>query len=910
MIDEGSGPSVLVGPADLVRALAGVDESDWSQVAGFLGYDLREVEREPSGSATPSGEAKHEQRRPPPLPPPDPRPPLRCWRVDHVEFGPYVDEVPSERPLGAGLRADQIGRHPQDAKPIAVPALAAWPSLRGAIEQLVRRARPLGEVDVDSLVDTMSRGDPIRRVPRRPRRVQGPRVVVIVDRSDRLLPCWTDQDLVVAAMQRELGGIEVVRWPEGLEGCPRDDEVLGLVEPSLARDDVVLVLGDLGLLGDASEVEAWRRVGEALHELGVRLGALVPCPRERWPDALARVWSAVAWADPDHARAPTREAPEVRRDRLWALLSWTIRLEASLLRAARAALPSTLADEGSEADLWNHPDAWVIGYELVVSDALRRKGWADLQAMMREESFQPAILAVIEAVREHHAGRARETLTEELRMLELLDPEGGWITPAERTRVYEFTQGVLATLSGEDGEVDVDELAEWTQRSTSERLPASTHPELVPMILQAGKRAGLVRAPRGYWEGQVPPPPGLLRKWDVWQVHDDLVIRPEGTPAPARGSLVVTMLARVGRIGVDGRDVELHDERGGELELPDADAFELSSDCVRHRVCRETRPDWAHAFGRDAFGLWATLRVGQAEQRMRWIVPGRFMMGSPDSEVGRDDDEGPQHRVTIEKGLWLADTPCTQAFWVAVMGSNPSRFQSPRRPVEQVSWEDVQTFIAQLRERFGSLDTGLPSEACWEYACRAGTTTATYAGDLELRGEHDAPVLDAIAWYGGNSGRHGFDLKDGWDSSDWPNKQYPHRRAATREVATRRANGWGLYDMLGNVWEWCEERYRPYEAAPVADPRPRGIGQQRVVRGGSWLDHARYVRAAFRLADVPGFRDESLGFRLAGGQGIAPSPESGERSDPRAGSREAREPSKGEDGVPTGGSRRSTKDRS
>lgn len=922
MSEQGSGPSHLIGPADLLRALEGVDAADWSRVAGFLGYDLRSREPERGRGESESSE-QYEPLRPPPLPPPDPRPPLRCWRVDHVEFSPHADAEANQtdrdgffehwyvlRPglkirlalpvdtskreasalgewishlayppetvqgLGlssgqAGLRADQVGRHAEDAKPIHVPALAPWPSLRGAIEQIAREARPLGDVDVDGLVDTIGRGDPIRRVPRRPRRVQGARIVVIVDRSDRLLPFWRDQEVVAGAMRRELGelGVEFVWWAEGLERPPSDEDALTLVEPMLAPGDAVLVLGDLGLHGEASDVEAWTRWGEALREAGVRTGALVPCPSDRWPEPLVRVWTPIAWADPGHARDPVHEGREVRRDRLWALLSWTVRCEASLLRAAGAALPSTIADEGTEADVWNHPDAQVFGYELVVSDGLRRKGWAELQAMMRDASWKSAIEAVIAVVREHHRGRARETLTEELRTLELLAPGEGWITASELERVRDFTQGVVATLSGKGGDVDVEELAEWTRHSTSERLPESDHPELVPMILDARARAGLVTAPPGYWLGQVPPPPGLpLRKWSVWQVHDRLVIRPESAPAPERGSLVVTMLARGGRVAVNGEEVVELDESGGEATLPDVEGFELSSDCVRYRVCRETRPEWAHAFGRDAFGLWATLRVGEVEQRMRWIVPGRFMMGSPKSEVGRFRDEGPQFRVIFAKGFWLADTPCTQEFWVAVMGSNPSRFEWPRRPVEQVSWQDAQAFIGRLREKLETLDVGLPSEARWEYACRAGMTTATYAGDLDLRGEHDAPVLDEIAWYGGNSGHHGFDLGDrGVDSSSWREKQYPHRRAAAREVATRRANPWGLYDMLGNIWEWCE------------DPDFAG---QRAYRGGGWDSDARLVRAAFRDWLEPGNRYGNLGFRLALGQGTAPSTAAGERSDP------------------------------
>ncbi len=192
-------------------------------------------------------------------------------------------------------------------------------------------------------------------------------------------------------------------------------------------------------------------------------------------------------------------------------------------------------------------------------------------------------------------------------------------------------------------------------------------------------------------------------------------------------------------------------------------------------------------------------------------------MGSPAAEEGRHPDEGPQQWITVTHGYWLADTPCTQALWVAVMGRNPSCFKgSLRLPVENVSWADAQSFLAKLNAQVPGLNAGLPTAAQWEYACRATSTEPRY-GDL-----------DEIAWYEGNS------------------------EGRTHEVGQKLANGWGLHDMLGNVWEWCADR--------------SGLsGQDRAIRGGSWFSIARLVRAASRLADEPGSRNGDQGFRLAGG---------------------------------------------
>ncbi|HRX62906.1 MAG TPA: formylglycine-generating enzyme family protein [Candidatus Competibacter sp.] len=306
--------------------------------------------------------------------------------------------------------------------------------------------------------------------------------------------------------------------------------------------------------------------------------------------------------------------------------------------------------------------------------------------------------------------------------------------------------------------------------------------------------------------------------------------------------------------------------------LPKAPAFFIHTDCERLTFRRLIKPTWASAIGRDRFGLWCEIAVdpGRGEpvvQRLRWIPPGRFWMGSPEEEPGRFDKEGPRHLVTLIDGYWLFDTPCTQSLWEAVIENNPSRFQSPTRPVEQVSWDDTQTFLSKINERIHGLNLVLPSEAQWEYACRAGTETALYTGELAILGECNAPALDPIAWYSGNSGVE-FDLTDGEDSSDWPEKQYSHTKAGTHPVKLKRANPWGLYDMLGNVWEWCQDGMKNYDAEAQTNPTSSlAADADRVLRGGSWGGFARRVRTAFRNHDHPVFRFDHFGFRCARVQG-------------------------------------------
>lgn len=238
-------------------------------------------------------------------------------------------------------------------------------------------------------------------------------------------------------------------------------------------------------------------------------------------------------------------------------------------------------------------------------------------------------------------------------------------------------------------------------------------------------------------------------------------------------------------------------------------------------------------FGQDQFGTWIDITINSVIQRFRLIGSGTFLMGSPETEEGRFRGEGPQHEVTISQPFWMADTPCTQSLWEAVMGENPSHFKGPNRPVENVNWIDVQVFLQRLNEILpttGSLFR-LPTEAEWEYACRAGNQGPTY-GDL-----------DDIAWYLKNSG------------------------GETHPVAQKKPNAWGLYDMLGNVDEWCHDGMRYYSPEAVTDPMGflKDDDYPRVIRSGSCEDGARYVRAAFRDGDHPDNRYDILGFRIIRG---------------------------------------------
>ena len=229
------------------------------------------------------------------------------------------------------------------------------------------------------------------------------------------------------------------------------------------------------------------------------------------------------------------------------------------------------------------------------------------------------------------------------------------------------------------------------------------------------------------------------------------------------------------------------------------------------------------SYGKEA-GDRVVISINGVEYAFRWIPAGTYTIGSPKSERGRNNDET-QHQVTLTQGFLMLETEITQKQWQTVMGNNPSDFKGDNLPVERVTWKDCQDFCKKL-SAYLNFSVKLPTEAQWEYACRAGTS------------EPYADALDDMAWHHGNSKRE------------------------THPVATKAPNAWGLYDMLGNVWEWCQDFYGNYSDKSVTDPTGAQNGGERVLRGGSWFKDSNECRSASRNKHSSGYRNNNLGFRI------------------------------------------------
>ena len=646
-------------------------------------------------------------------------------------------------------------------------------------------------------------------------------------------------------------------------------------------------------------------------------------------------WSPDARLHPVRAHGPGRPEPEGLEDLLAMAAVWR-RIDPPLLRALRRRHPATPLDAGLEGAFWRHSQV-VAGQVARVEgpgrprylerfrqlapalqatlERLRELHHAHLRAVLNHEECLAFAAQAHPSLRSDpvlaKAVAASETfmrrLTVTLQQGDAESDAAGWREAARgiETRadavMAERGKGWLLPLVAarmrRERAMGLEPVApEWADPATLAEALGQTGPGVnawlvrdaasASLVLQT-RPAGIRQSPLGGPDAALPLDAGglRLRIGDgpvVWHSPDRLPLRVAGLDTDSairletsREKLLIAPLVRprgaaswdcdheglwVKTPMLGGQSATFHEEKCKVIPTLDV-GFHLWARGPRSSWSSEAMTPGGQpaglAFGLDAtYGVYADLTLetlhGRATQRLRWIEPGRFLMGSPEDEPERFDDEGPQHWVTLTRGYWLADTACTQALWQAVMGDKPSHFTGdPERPVELVDWRRVQDFLRALEALLPCVLADLPTEAEWEYACRAGTATPFSFG---------ATITPEQVNYHGNS-PYVSGAKGLYRESTVPVKSLP-------------ANPWGLYEMHGNVWEWCADGQRDYTPDPVDDPTGPLVGdyQPRVVRGGSWYDLARLARSAYRHRLEPDLVRSYQGFRLCL-RSIEPGPE-------------------------------------
>ena len=782
-------------------------------------------------------------------------------------------EIPFWQLVG---RKFEVGpaRKPDDSGSTALPAwnhrppvlatarsLATWRELLPRLRRALTEQAETHALDLPAVVHRLCRGQSLERLPRQRHRRWGLSLHLIEDRSDHLAPYWDDQERVREYLMRLFPHYAVTHalWFEGLSApIWAGERTVGPYRPPPPRS-LVVVLGDLGCLarGGADLRRYWLVMGQHLVANDCRTLALTPASGE-CPESLRRYWTRLPWERLAGVTDPETRQAHVQR--LITLASPALRIEPGLLRELRRLIG---ADAGTESAFWQDPA--VIGKSAVAATLSAAEAQQRRDAFARDDLKEQALALQ----RDWRAGLPPEIWFAEIQALRPAErrhlSDGG-----DARQAAEFFAALGRQAAGVGGAVPVPGAIPWL-REIAARLPEGylDDPELGGYFHHIWTQI-LRRDPHAM------PPPGLhpervpadapARVVGLYQQGGNLLFSPSALAAGPK-SLIASLETANGLIRI---------EEGG----PDSfNAFWQSGQ----------PPSWAdkNGWGTDEYGHWVTFSVENKQgqkitQRMRWIEPGTFLMGSlVEDEPERFDNEGPQHPVTIGRGFWLFDTACTQALWEAVMGENPSRFKGPDRPVENVNWNDCQEFLRRLNERLPGLDLALPSEAQWEYACRAGMTTPFSFG---------ATITPEQVNYNGD-----------YPYAGGKKGQYRHE---TVPVASLPPNPWGLYEMHGNVLEWTQDYWHGnYQGAPTDGSAwvSSNAGAGRVLRGGSWNNAARYVRAAYRHAYLPDSRDGSIGFRCARVRVVSPAGQPGaEPAGPASGRQAERRPEQGPPGGATG----------
>ncbi|MEN8259210.1 MAG: formylglycine-generating enzyme family protein [Pseudomonadota bacterium] len=913
-----------VSRADLLRALAVHGEQALCEMAFAFGY---EAKPQPENKVV-AVDAILIKSGPPPaakLEVPTTTPAARFFYVTSRERRDTVEEISSLEAPKWLKKARVLTRDERpDPRTVRIPPrlpLTRWTRLWPFLHLTLGRSGLSRRPDIPRIIRRLTQGEVLRRLPFHSQHQWSPRICILLDYNRRTLPFREDFNAFCESLESLHGAVGLdVRILHGEPGRrlhfrqASADRVRRWHMPDVRTP--LLILSDLGMLETSPEtIHGWRQFGYRLRAAGCKPVVLCPVSERRFDAVLKGLFSIYEW----DRQSPLLRSSTLRQGReetaaesaelLLTLLAPAIVIESALLRAVRYLLPGKRADVAAEALAWSHPD---------VSATTQGFCFGSLAAI---ENYQRKFTALapelqsraIALIRSHHVQLPVSIRLAELDDCERLAP--GCLDKPDRREVQRWRRDIVKTFAVH---ADLPALRDWQGRHLAGKsemmwrnngelaalwalaqrvkldkgeaveLPPHVKDEDVRFFLDIGRfsqpRSCTLRQ-RGEQlvleEGDMTdsnagsPYARLSLAEDGLFVQKTLADDPSSAlmryvPAMRLPLVVVELTQNTRQIHLKTDSESLvveslskpnwaigmgRDQRGLFAEVlwvgkryrldwqPPGPA--ASADDRTTRTIGLRRGFWRGEgpIGHDEYGPYADLTVKDVTQRFRWIQPGTFGMGSPESEPEREDDETP-HPVTLTQGFWLADSACTQALWQAVMGDNPSQFRDDENnPVETVSWDDVHVFIEALNQSISELAARLPSEAEWEYACRAGSTAPfSFGGQI---------TPEQVNYNGNNPYAEG---------------QKGVYRKKTVPVRSLPANPWGLCEMHGNVWEWCEDWFGDYGAEAQIDPKGPPESTVPVLRGGSWIVVGRHVRSAYRSRSKTRRRSFDTGFRLALGQ--------------------------------------------
>ena len=764
---------------------------------------------------------------------------LETAEIKQSEFIPLIWYLDSYQPRNSAhqpeTRQDTTKNRIRQDQPKS-PPLFSSAQQQVLWDQCLKHQQFTKRPDIPAAVKLLSQVKPVSKLPKLVREANNQETLLFLDRSNHLAPIWEDQ-LELAESLQKLMGIEssqVLLMLNGISGTIQklwdtagENWSYGQL-PEAAR---LLFITDLGFYSRlATEQQAWENSLEQLKTMGHTVSVLNP---------LSRLASGFSF---DQLSLDNKAS---QFSKLQLAMVGCLQAKLSRIRQLRQQVTDgCLADE---LRLWNHPDRmkqatgmnWRLDPEYLVE-------WAFEAELTKAEYKQYEKLQA-----SWRASLAIETEGLEQLIEEVLDADN---KPADASLLnkaldkYEQDSGqqtgVFRWLFSQKELITVKAVAQHIAgHSKWDRLNRQTQAVIEQTQGTQGKTINLEAKCEQRYIKQLGPDllcipvteGALISSNNVIFDRDngdclELGARLSGNTARLR-TLQADMQLKT-MIQPDWSERFWQDPHGLFAVHCDNALFFLQPASAQNPqaqwLCRHKPWSWASAAGIDEHGLWADMQVKEVVYRLRWIKPGQFLMGSPEQKNDSGEDEI-QHLVTLSQGYWMGQTSCTQALWQAVMGKNPSSDKDDvQLPVESISWNDCQNFISRLQTLFPDFSAQLPSEAQWEYACRAGSRTAYWWGD------------DINNKYANNGSKTEMEM------------QFP-------------ANDFGLKSMSGNVFEWCADRFGAYSTEDVTNPSGPETGRLRVLRGGSWYSGGRYLRSAYRFANEPGARFHAFGFRLAGG---------------------------------------------